>query len=487
MTAEPEALPRRAVVVTAAFVAVAAAILAVQVLIPPIVGVANNGDFEKVLGYAGLDYLSDKYEERYQTHVVREFRFRERGWYRSGYLTSETPLALGARQFAKWLLRAGRFDIRLLGAVHALLFLAGLGTIVQAAGALGTPGQLTGASLLLFLFTDVGYVQYFNSFYSQTASLLFFLLLIACAAVAIRRGILEGRLMVAFFLAAAAFVVSKPQEVVHAPWIALLALRLARVPLRTAWTRPAVYLAAGLCLTAVWYYKQTPRVLIWKTAIYQTVFSDLLPSSPDPAADLRALGLDAALSRYSGTHAFVKGVPIHEEWFEREFFSKIGYRKVLAFYAARPGRLLDRLDRTARRGGLNLRPDDMGNLERTDPAYRPIGLSDRWDTWSTFRRRFEPSATPLLAVFLLGNLLAAAIAWKRSPPPSRLVWEGVLFLVGLAVLEFLVCALADVSSPARHLFVFHAACDLLLVADAVWIVRAATLRRRTGRVAPVAA
>jgi hypothetical protein len=476
---------RRPAVVTAAFVAVAAAILASLVLIPPIVGMANNGDFEKVLGYAGLDYLSDKYEERYQTHVVREFRFRE-VWYRSGYLTSETLLVLAARGVAEPLSRSRLFDIRVLGGLHLLLLLGGLGTMIWAAGRLATPVQVTCAALLTFFFTDVGYVQYFNSFYSQTASLLFFLLMIGIAALAISFGKLEGWRMAAFFLAAAMFLSSKPQEVVHAPWIALLALRLARVPFPGGWRRPVVFLSLGLCLGSAVYFRKTPTN-VRKVALYHTVFSDLLPWSPDPAADLRALGLDPAFVRYSGTHAFVKGVPINEEWFEREFFWKVGYRKVLTFYAVRPRRLLERLDRTAKRGALNLRPDDMGNLERSDPAYRPIGLTDRWGAWSAFRRKFEPVVTPLLTLFLLGNLVAAAVAWKKARPPDRLVWEGIIFLVGIAVLEFLVCALADVSSPARHLYIFHAACDLLLVADAAWVVTAASRRLRLPMAARAAA
>lgn len=51
----------------------------------------------------------------------------------------------------------------------------------------------------------------------------------------------------------------------------------------------------------------------------------------------------------------------------------------------------------------------------------------------------------------------------------------------MALVELLVCALADsLESVHRHLFAFHAMCDLLLIADVVWLVAARTASRTAG-------
>jgi len=63
----------RALVVCAA--AASAAILSTQLLVRPIVGLANNGDFERVMAYAGLRYPSQRYEDKYFTHVVSKFAY----------------------------------------------------------------------------------------------------------------------------------------------------------------------------------------------------------------------------------------------------------------------------------------------------------------------------------------------------------------------------------------------------------------------------
>jgi len=47
----------------------------------------------------------------------------------------------------------------------------------------------------------------------------------------------------------------------------------------------------------------------------------------------------------------------------------------------------------------------------------------------------------------------------------------------MAVAEFLACSLADaLDDLGRHLYVFDAICDLVLVADGAWMARAASRR-----------
>ncbi len=478
MEQSPEAGPHR--FLAAAALGAAALILTLQVLVPPIVGLANNGDFEKVLGYAGLRYGSELYADKYNTHIVREFRFAP-VWYRSGYLSSETALARVARDLARPFARSGLFDIRVLGAIHALLLLLALAGLLRACRYLTWQAQLVAASLLVFFFTDVGYAALFNTFYTQTAAFLFLMLAAAAIALAVRRSRLDGALGVAYFLCAAAFVASKPQESIHGPLFALFGLRLAGIP-RGAWRRPAEAMAAALVLFSLWSYGRTPEREIRRVALYQTVFRDMLPESADPGTDLAALGLDRRLAVYSGTNAYQPGAPIDEPGFERDFFDRIGYGKVVLFYAARPDRLLGRLERAARKGGLRLRPHASGNFEKTAPGWRPNLVSRRFAAWSGLRLKAAPAAAPWLAALLCLNLLAAAVGWKRSSRRGRLLREAIAFFVTIAVVEFLVCALADgLADIARHLFVFQAICDLLLVADAVWIAQVLAVSGKRGR------
>jgi hypothetical protein len=467
----------RARLVTLAAVAAAGAILAAQLLVPPIVGLPNNGQFERVLGYAGLDYVGAAPEDKYFTHIVREFRFAPI-WFRSGYLTSEIALARLARDVARPFSGTGLFDIRVLGALHALLLLAALGALVWACGALTPAAQLAAAAALTFFFTDVGYAAALNSFFSQTAGFLFLMLTVAVAGLAIRRGRLEGALLLAYFVCAAAFVGSKPQESLHGPVLALFALRLSGVRRQGWWRQPAVGLAVLLCLFSVWYYRRTDP-LVRRAALYHTVFAEMLPASPDPARDLAALGLDPGLMRYSGKSAHDLRATIHGPAFQKEFFDRVGFGDIAAFYAARPGRLFDRLSRAAHHGGLRLRPRLRGNFEKTAPGFRPYLMTDRHAAWSDLRLRLAPVAPAWLVLLLGGSFAVSAAGWRRSSGRQRLFREAMMALVVLAVLELFVCTFADrLADVARHLFVFHALCDLLVAANLTWLAQRASARRR---------
>ncbi len=248
--------------VTVSTVAVAALLLSLQLLVPPVVGLANEGDLERVMGYAGFFYTTDNWDEKYFGHIVTKFRIVARGWYTSGYLTSETLLAFAARFESLGLFPGRLFDLRILGAIHMVLLLAAIGLFVRACRDLALATQMVAAALLVVVFTDVGYAAAFNSFHAQTASLFFLLLTLGCAAIGVRDGGFHVPFLVLYFASAALFVCSKPQEFVHVPVLGALGVLLAAgasAPRPRTATLAALTLAAALCALGVWYYR-LPRI-----------------------------------------------------------------------------------------------------------------------------------------------------------------------------------------------------------------------------------
>ena len=138
--------------------------------------------------------------------------------------------------------------------------------------------------------------------------------------------------------------------------------------------------------------------------------------------------------------------------------------------------MLERLSRGAQQDGLRLRSHDLGNYAVTAPGYRPKGLSKRFAFWSDIRLKAAPAAAGILSFLLLGNVTFAAATWRQSRHRGRLLRLALLVFAGIAILEFVVCALADhLGDLARHLFVFHAICDLLVIADIAWLIQTAAM------------
>ena len=454
--------------------AAAAAVLFIQLFVPPVVGLADNRDYERVMGYAGFQHTTDDDSERYFRFVRTQYAVVDPGWFRGGYHTSETLLAFLARWIHLAFSSKPVFDIRELAAIHVLLFLLALAGLIRATRDLAIPTQALVAALLVFVFTDVGYVSLFNTFYSQTASLLFLLLTAAVAAEAIARGRLAGFRLLLYFGFALLFVASKPQERLAAPLLALLGWRLAGGRFARAWKQAAAWLGVGLCAFSIWYARHTPYTLREAT-LFQLVFEDVLVHASSPQGAAAELGLDPGWIRYRGTNAYAKDSPLLGSAFRREFLHRVGYRGVLRYYGRHPAELVGRVRRAASHA-WSLRPS-FGNFEKS--AEHPDGgMATRFTAWS--RARGALGANPLFwAALLLGGNAAIALAtYRRSTPRGRLFREGTIVAAGMASIAFGVCALAQAPTDlSRALFAFHALCDLLLIADAGWLTQALVVRR----------
>lgn len=474
MWADGRAADRRApsrlnAAILAAALAVAAAILAAQLFVPPVVGLADNRDYERVMGYAGFQHTTDVPAERYFSFLRTRYAIVPPGWFRGGYHSSETLLAFLARYVHLALSRGPVFDLRVLGGIHAALFLLALAGLIRACRDLAPPAQALVAALLVFVFTDVGYVAPLNSFYSQAASLLFLLLTAAIAAEAVRRGRLSGPWLLAYFACALLFVGSKPQERLAAPLLALFGMRLAGVRFGGAWRRAAAWLGVGLCAFSVWYGRHTPYTLREAT-LYQVVFDDVLAHSAAPAADAAELRLDPEWVRHTGSNPYAPDSPLLDSSFRTRFLHQVGYRQVLRFYLRHPGRLAERVERASAQM-WSLRPT-FGNFEKTAEHPEPT-LATRFSLWSRARGSFGAHPLVWISVLLGGNLAAAIATYRRSSAAGRLFREGVIVMALMSCLALAVCTLAQAPTDlSRALYAYHALCDLLLIADVGWIAEA---------------
>ena len=445
-------------------VAAAGLFLAWQLLVPPIVGLADNGDFLKVMRPAGLAYVEPA-PGRYFRWAPAKFAFADRETDPDRYVTSETLLAVSAAAVSK-LAGASLFDIRVVGALHAALLLLGLGLALSAAAPLAPAARWTAAALLVFVFTDVAYAAPLNSLYGQAASIVFLMLTVGIAAVGVRRGALSGAWLAAYFLAAALFVCSKPQEALQAPILAALGVALGGKELRR---RSLAGVLALALIAAGWiYFRATPPPLR-RVALYHAVFAELLPHSPDPVADLRRLGLSPSLARYSGTSAYEAGSGLGDPTV-REELGRVGYGSLARLYVVQPGRAFEVLRRAAWKGA-RMRPPFFGDIAREEG--RPErAQSRRFALWSGLRFAVRPWTLAIWGTLLLGTTVAALATFSRASPRGRLARTGLLALVAMASLELAVCAFADAHIElVRHLYVFHALIDLILIADVVWVVQ----------------
>jgi hypothetical protein len=437
----------------------AALIMVYQLAVPPIVGIRDQGDYWRIMAPAGFRHLSEKYEDMHN-FLNSKFRFEKPGWLTSGYYSSETLVARAARVLGRLVSKDGLFDIRVMGLLQGAVLLCGLAMIMSGAGGLRAPSRRVLALLLVWMFTDVGYVAFLNSFYSQTASLLFMLMATGFLALMIGRGEWRWRWWLGFVVAACLFIASKPQETPQTLLLAFVAFLAGRtLPYRGA-TALGVGAAISLIVVGGWFFANRPRGVADKT-FYNAVFDEVLRHSPDARADLDALNLTPDLLRYRKTNAELKDSPVNEPSFRAQFYDKVGYGSLVGFYATHPWRLWESIKRRSPLAFTLV--THYGNFEKSTGL--PEGTqSQAFKTWSDLKKKLLPGTPWMLGGLFMGNIVGAAVLgwWSRLSGLQRLGLAAFAVLNVMAVGAFLICAVADSMDSIRQLYAFNAMTDLCL-------------------------
>ncbi|HET7452468.1 MAG TPA: hypothetical protein VFL12_06990, partial [Thermoanaerobaculia bacterium] len=300
MTAAPAVASRRFPALETAALAVFALALAWQTIVPPPVGLADNGDFARIAGPMGLRATaSPEPPHRYFGFLLPGFQITS-PWWRSRYGTSElVPIGL-ARTIGKVFSKTGFVDIRVIGAANALFVLVGAAVLLAGTRRWRARSRILFAFLVVGIYSDAAYATPLNSLFSQTASLWAFLLLAGFALSALDRP--TPAALCGYWIAALLFVTAKPQEIVQVPAIALFGVLLTKAgPAPVSRGARPWALAAALFAAAVVYYLRIPPT-ISGPGLHNQVFVEILGQSPDPAADLRDLGLPAEWAAYRGVN-----------------------------------------------------------------------------------------------------------------------------------------------------------------------------------------
>jgi hypothetical protein len=442
--------------VRAGFVAAAALILSCQLFLPPIVGLADQGDFGRLVGRFGFRAADGSVEYGFLTRrFVPDLNARQRPYEQ---INSEYIFAGAAALLNKVLSKDGSLDLTLIGLVHVLAFLYAFHRVLQAIPPVRW-GFLVWMLALLIL-TDVGYVAYWNSFYAEPASCIFFLLLLAESIAICRADEVSSALAVRWALWGILFVMAKPQNAPVGILLALLALRLRTWSKSPEKGRIAIGSSLAIAAATAFIILKAPLPNQWSST-YDQVFMAILPESKNPARDAQALGLPADWLKYSGTGAWTQRTNFYEGVRSGLIGKTITHGSIIRFYALRPARIWRRAKRVLP-VAFSLRPEFCGNFEQS-AGRPPNAKSQTFNLWSRFHWSVLEACGKLILIALLVCPAISVAAWFRWPSQRRIIeFFGVLGLSCL--LSFLVAICGDAWDNVKHLFLFNLLLDTWIVA-----------------------
>ena len=440
-----------------AVLAAAGAILTYQLFIPPIVGLADQGDFVRTIGPFGYgpQHRGSLMYAYVEPKFVPDPHFRAPYWEQAN---SEYLFVGAALLLNKLVSKDGALDITVAGTVHVLAFLAVFARLLWVTRrARAYPILWIGGLLAL---TDAGYAVYWNSWYAEPASCIFCLLLLAEAVEIAKAGETGMASILRWSLWAVLWVFAKPQNAPIGLILGLFTLRLAM------WTgsKPArVAAAVGACaMFACAAYNVLAMPVYGRQAnTYGVVFAGILGDSKSPEADLRALGLDPQLAKYAGTGAWTPGT-YYPQMAASGVLKRVNTLTVLGFYLLRPARMWRRLH------GLLpiitfLRRDWYGNFEPS-AGLPPAAQSRAFTLWSAFHERMLPHVNKWIVFALAGWPLLAAWRWVRERDIVRRRRIELLALLPICCLAALFSAVyGDAFDVIKHMYLFNVLLDVCLL------------------------
>ncbi len=407
--------------------------IAYQLFVDPVVGMADNRDFARLMDPAGIDYQSvAEYRETVFRFLDTKFAFVAPSSHR--YLTSERPILGVAKVLNRLLSKDGKFDVQVLGFCNLVLYAGALFIFLRAFRARGMLKRLFVAGSVLLICVDVKWIAYFNSFYCESASLIFLFSTVGLALLCVDnewQGPAAWFLWLGYLGSAFLFWMAKSQNTAFAPCLALGAWyscpNSKRAVLR-------VIGAAAIPVCIVWAFAANAYGVTKGTNAEVVLAEEILPNSPHPIDDRRELGAEQGGSSLYRIARFYAHHPIR--WW------RMSQRQVKEAFGYIP----------------------HGNFTR-ESGLGPNAQSQAFDSWSEFKKAHYPkNLTLLVCLFIAYFILAGMKArWLDDGRVARMrTLLGPVLALG-CVLEFIVTVTFEANGTAKHLFIFNVAVDLCLL------------------------
>lgn len=463
----------------AVLAAVAVGIISWMALfVPPYIGMADNGDFFRIIYGNGLYFNVPNYDEQYLGNFVREYGimqyFNENG---SSLFSSQSLFIRLAIWINQIFINDVVFDIRIQAAIYWMLLITAVYLLVEGL-TWRTPGKLGYpiAALAVFVFGDTGYTAYFNSFYGESIVLLMSLFAVSSVLLLCRKRYNDYVLLAVFTISMLLLTTAKQQNAPVgvlagvAGWM-LLYMRQSRSFRFIASSALVLLLVAGVAT-----YALIPQQFVHINQYHAMTRGPLLLSD-NPEETLRYFGIDEQYALLTGSIYYERytTVDVDSPVLEDDFYDRFGFLSLLGYYLTHPAQTSELLNLAAKHA-FTVRPAAMGNYEQA--AGKPFGEHTSFFTgYSTLKGALAPKTFGFIVLWMIAIIGLNAPSfiracrsreWRRAMKLPMLVMFMLIGMSGIAV-SLIGAGDADL---AKHQFLFTVMFDMVsVVAVADFVTR----------------
>lgn len=453
----------------------------------PQVGVADQGDFDRVMSASGLSLLdSDKLNpnfNRFYNYIVTDYKINTN--ISTLFITifgSSMGYLITFISYICKLLGQDIFKTQYLAITYSIIYIFSIAFILQNLNIKSKLKLFITVLFSIFIFMDGNYIVWFNSLYGEPMMLCTLLFFIGTFLYYVNCKYLKGEekniasKISLVYIAAFMFLGSKMQVLTALPFVIILLGKILWDNRKILEHKKLRLLEVFLVLIII--YPVQMNIVnknISKDTQYNSVFYGVLNGSKTPEQDLIDLGLNPDMASEQGKHSYldaseyVKYVP-RTQITENEFYSKMSNGKLAKFYLTHPKRLLEGMQYTAEKAFRT--STDLGKYYESY-SEEPISEFNRFTTWSDFRE----SKLPNKLWFILGVVMAVVTVSiiefikNRNNGEIRekifLLWSLILIAGIQFPMPYVGNGQAD---TAKQLYLFNFIFDILLIISALWIL-----------------
>lgn len=450
------------------------AMMASILYVKPIIGMADSGDFGRIMAATGLGWISEEPDQKHFDYIISTYsisKFKVPLSNLEAYPSSQV-LLVKAAIFINKLVRSKKFfDIRVLSFLYVMILSISIFAIHKYSNITSNYVKYILSILMLIVFIDVGYIAYFNSLYGEATSYVFLFLVLASGLYIANHSNPSFFGLLIFLIALIIFSTAKAQNI---PLAFIFLIFLAKIFFEkrdVLWRTTIVVLTFVMATSSIAVHMFTPQVM-QDCHKYQAIFYGIIRYSPTPEKDLEELGIDPKFAVLKGTNFFMTGLTydLRDPTFQWEIYDKITHLKILTFYLKHPDRFLEKLSISAE-NGFYIRPAYLGNYERA-PGVKPLQMATMFSLWSTFKANTLSHSLFLVVSFFFLYFAVLTyyyvIKWRRR---EKTLFVDIFMTLGLiGAVSFVVPVLGDGEADhAKHLFLFNVAFDMMVVASITWM------------------
>ncbi|WP_203457087.1 hypothetical protein [Paenibacillus tepidiphilus] len=441
----------------------------VALFVPPFIGMADNGDFFRIIYSNGLYFNAPDYDSQYFGYFVRQFGifqyYNENGTMLQSSQSLFIKLAIGLN---KLFYSSEVFDIRFQAAIYLVLYVAAVYLLVEGLTCRMTRRRgMVVAAIAVLIFGDTGYTAYFSSFFGESIVMIMMMFVFAAWLLLYRGRYNDYALLFLLLISTLILTTSKQQNAPVGVIVAALSVSLFWIRKERLFRWLTGASAAAMLLAGVATYVSISDEFV-NINQYHAMTRGVLLMSDNPESALESFGMNKqfAILKENTYYDQYGTADVKSDILQQDFFNRYGFVSILKYYAAHPdqfGKILD----TAAESAYTIKPAAMGNYEQA-AGHEFRAQSHFFTLYSMLKANLAPKTFSFILLWMAVTVgiympsFVHAAKQRDARGMQRLVLITAAMLVGLSGIFVSIIGAGD-ADIAKHEFLFTFSFDLIIL------------------------